>query len=117
MAFVVRCCKAALLRFSESLASAVADFGVRVFAISPGLVRTRSTMNIPIFRNLPESEWRPAERAGELVVRLTAGEADALSGCFLHLDDDLPTLVREAERIRKDRLYTLRLLGLDGPKS
>jgi len=33
-----------------------------------------------------------------------------------HVDDDLTTLVREAERIRTERLLTLRLLKLDGPK-
>lgn len=108
--------KAALLRFSESLAAAVAEYSIRVFAMSPGLVRTRSTENVPIFHNLPESEWRPAERAGELTVRLASGEADALSGCFLHVDDDLSELLREAKRIRGERLYTLRLVGLDGPK-
>jgi NAD(P)-dependent dehydrogenase (short-subunit alcohol dehydrogenase family) len=35
----------------------------------------------------------------------------------LHVDDDLPALVRESERIRKGRLYSLRLLTLQGPRS
>jgi NAD(P)-dependent dehydrogenase (short-subunit alcohol dehydrogenase family) len=109
--------KAALLRFSESLAAAVAEFGVRVFAVSPGLVKTSATINLPVFRNVPESDWRAADLVGGLIVRLAAGEADALSGCYLHVDDDLPALLRESERIRKGRLYSLRLLTLEGPRT
>ena len=33
------------------------------------------------------------ERAGQLVVRLASGEADALSGQFIHVRDDLEELL------------------------
>ena len=33
------------------------------------------------------------ERAGELVLRLASGEADALSGRFIHVRDDLDELL------------------------
>lgn len=51
----------------------------------------------------------PIARAVDLVVRLGRGDADALSGWYLSVDDDLDALVRQhATAPRADR-RTLRL--------
>lgn len=92
--------KAALLNFTETLAAEIAEHGLSAFAISPGFVWTAMTEHM---RDSAEGRrWFPGfgspdpnepERAGELVVRLATGEADALSGRFIHVRDDLDGLL------------------------
>jgi NAD(P)-dependent dehydrogenase (short-subunit alcohol dehydrogenase family) len=108
--------KAALLSLTESLAASTAGQGVAVFAISPGFVRTAIT------DRLRESEegrrWLPgvgssgevdAARSGKLVAFLASGAADALSGRFLRVLDDVEDLVRRADEVVRDDLYVMRL--------
>jgi len=45
----------------------------------------------------------------ELVLFLASVQADALSGCFIRVDDDAAEMVRRAKDIRQDGLHTLRL--------
>ncbi len=107
--------KAALVRFTDTLAAGVDEYGVRVFTISPGLVRTAMTEAVDAFDDVPAYAWAPPEAAAELVVRLASSEGMALNGRFVHVGDDLDELLREAERIDAEGLYTLRLIGLQGP--
>lgn len=107
--------KAALVRFTDTLAAGVDEYGVRVFTVSPGLVRTAMTEAVDAFDDVPAYAWAPPEAAAELVVRLASSEGMALNGRFVHVGDDLDELLREAERIDAEGLYTLRLIGLQGP--
>jgi 3-oxoacyl-[acyl-carrier protein] reductase len=107
--------KAALARYTDSLAAAVAEVGVKVFVVTPGMVRTAMAEQIPGFEDFPEAEWAPAERAAACVVRLARGDADALTGRFLSLRDDLDALVRDAASIVEGGYYLLRLLKPGGP--
>src|SRR6266511_3230613 len=94
--------KAGLVNFTQTLAAETSEHGLAVFAISPGFVWTEMTERL---RDSPEGRrWFPGftssdpnepERAGELVLRLASGEADALSGRFIHVRDDLDELLRE----------------------
>jgi hypothetical protein len=45
----------------------------------------------------------------ELLVRVAAGDADPLSGRFLHAEDDLDELPADTARMTADDLLTLRL--------
>ena len=91
-----------------------------MFTIDPGLVLTA------MLSYLVESEagrtympWAgEAVRAGQnhsaqlptdLVMLLASGKADALSGRFIGVFDGVDTLIRNAEQIAQDDLYTLRL--------
>jgi NAD(P)-dependent dehydrogenase (short-subunit alcohol dehydrogenase family) len=108
--------KAALLRFVDSLAAEVADHGVRVFAVTPGFVRTRLVEEVA--HSKEGRHWLPAlaersdslepERVGRLVAELATGRADALSGRFLHVLDDLDDLIARAEEIVREDGYALR---------
>ena len=108
--------KAALLRLVDSLAAGVADRGVSVFAVTPGFVRTRLVEDVAQSEDgrrwLPELAERQdglePERAGHLVVELATGRADALSGRFLHVLDDLDDLIARADKIVRDVAYALR---------
>lgn len=110
--------KAALLRLTDSLAAAV-PYGVYVFAISPGRVRTAmaeyliaSPMGekwLPHWQTIRPEDLVPPERAARLAVFLASGRADALSGRYIHVSEDIEALARRAEVVRRDDLYTLRL--------
>ncbi len=101
--------KAALFRFTDSLAEMTNPYGISIFAISPGLVRTTMTEDLSIFKDVPESEWLPGERAGELCVALATGKADRLTGRYLHVLNDLDEMIQRADEILEKDLYVLRL--------
>ena len=98
--------KAALFRWNSCLAAAAKDFGVSAFIISPGLVATDMT-DSPQFANIPEDQWVPIEKSGELVVELASGIADRLSGRFIHVLDDLNVLMEHADEIIENDLQSL----------
>jgi 3-oxoacyl-[acyl-carrier protein] reductase len=98
--------KAALGRLSELLAAQVWDLGVRVFLISPGLVRT--AMTEPAMGD--DAPWTPPELAPRLVRVLASGRADALAGRYLHAEhDDVEELIRRADEVLVDDLNAIRL--------
>ena len=90
--------KAGLSRLTGVLAARGAERGICVFDVSPGLVRTAMTDN-PGFAHVPDDEWTPISRIGELVAAIATGRLDRLSGRFIHAQDDLDLLVREADGI------------------
>jgi 3-oxoacyl-[acyl-carrier protein] reductase len=116
--------KTALIRLTETLAEEVAPNGISVFAIHPGRVLTpmnKAHLQAPDCRRwLPDLvravetgglPWRSADDAGRLVVRLASGLADALSGCFLDVEqDDLDGLLMRSDEIRKRQLLSLRIV-------
>jgi NAD(P)-dependent dehydrogenase (short-subunit alcohol dehydrogenase family) len=99
--------KTALIRFSEGLAVQLETHGVRVFAVHPGVVRTRLLESYRL--QLPEGLFVGPERAGSLCARLASGRYDLLSGRFIGIDDDLDKLLSRAGEIKERDLYTLRL--------
>jgi 3-oxoacyl-[acyl-carrier protein] reductase len=101
--------KAALFRLTDCLAEMTRKDGVSVFAISPGLVRTASALDLPIYKDVPDSDWVPVERAAELCVFLATGKADRLSGRYLHASKDITELVQRTDEILANDLYVLRL--------
>ncbi len=116
--------KTALIRFTETLAIETQPYGVAVLAVGPGTVRTplsdyaatspqvreRAPLVQQWFQQLFEEGLdTPMEQAVDLVVALASGRADALSGCFLDVDDDLEALIAQAEAIRREQRLTLRL--------
>jgi NAD(P)-dependent dehydrogenase (short-subunit alcohol dehydrogenase family) len=116
--------KTALLRFTENLGAELVNSGVHVFAISPGTVRTAMAEHVleseagkkwlPWFRKLfDRGRDVPAEKAAQLVVQLATGRADALSGRFIDVTDDLAKLLERWEEVKRDDLYTLRVRKLE----
>lgn len=99
--------KTALIRFSEGLAGQLNGHGVRVFAIHPGVVRTRLLESYGL--QVPDEWFVGPERAGALCARLASGKYDALSGRFLGIDDDLDALLTRTDEIATRELYTLRI--------
>ena len=97
--------KAAVGRYGETLAKQVEPHGVKVFVISPGLVKT--DMTAPFGDDMP---WTPPELAPRLVLELASGRFDALSGRYLHAEHDPPDeLEQRIDRILAEDLNALRL--------
>src|SRR5215469_320242 len=115
--------KVALARFSEVLAAEVKPYCISVFPLAPATVRTAMSeysLNsaegkkwIPWFsRIFEEGLTVPVERVAETAAQLASGVADALSGRFLSVTDDLELLLKSVPQIEQDNLYSLRLRKL-----
>lgn len=111
--------KAALIRFTETLAFEVRPHGISVFAMHPGAVQT--PMNEELLAKAGK-QWRPwleyvfqqgqdqtTEPGTNMVLFLASGKADSLSGRLFMVPDDPADLVSRADEIRQKDLYTLRL--------
>lgn len=99
--------KAALVHLTECLAAETKDRGVAVFAIHPGTVLTDMTRQIietetgqkwlmNTRKTFDEGRDLPPERAADLVLYLASGHADALTGRFLSINDNLEAMLRQA---------------------
>jgi NAD(P)-dependent dehydrogenase (short-subunit alcohol dehydrogenase family) len=112
--------KAALIRFSECLSVEVKEYGLAVFAMGPGTVRTAMaeySLNspegktwLPWFREIfDKGRDLPPERPAALMLTLASGKADVLSGCFIQPQDDLEAVIAAAAEIESRKLYTLQV--------
>jgi 3-oxoacyl-[acyl-carrier protein] reductase len=98
--------KAAVHRFSETLAAQLQPHGIPVFSISPGLVRTEMTSET--FGD--DAPWTPPELAPRLVRALASGRLDALAGRYLHAEhDDIDDVEQRAAEIVAQDLNAIRL--------
>ena len=98
--------KAAVCRFGEVLAAQVEPHGVKVFVISPGLVKTEMIGGL-----LPDdAPWTPPELAPRLVLELASGRFDALAGRYIHAEHDPPDVLEtRIDRILAEDLNAIRL--------
>jgi NAD(P)-dependent dehydrogenase (short-subunit alcohol dehydrogenase family) len=98
--------KAAVHRFSETLAAQLRPHGIPVFSISPGLVRT-DLIGGHFGDDAPRT---PPELAPRLVRALASGRLDALSGRYLHAEhDDIDDVAERADEIVAGDLNAIRL--------
>ena len=97
--------KAAVHRFSETLALQLEPRGIPVFSISPGLVRTRMTGRFD-----EDAPWTPPELAPRLVRALASGRLDRLAGRYLHAEhDDVDDVAGRIDEIVAEDLNAIRL--------
>jgi NAD(P)-dependent dehydrogenase (short-subunit alcohol dehydrogenase family) len=116
--------KTALIRLTEALAAETRPHGIAVLAANPGTLRTsmsdyvltapqvreRAPMVQQWFQQLfQEGGDTPIEQAVAFVLAVASGRADALTGCYLSVDDDLEALIAQAEAIQRQARLTLRL--------
>lgn len=107
--------KAALARLTDCLAAELADTGVKVFDLSPGLVRTAMSDGSGLFDEVPAEEWTPIEKSVATVQSLLSGRYDDLSGRFIHAEDDLDDLLDRVRRSPNARQLRLTRAGEDDP--
>lgn len=96
MGYVVSKC--ALLRFTEGLALEAGPFGIKVFALHPGTVRTEMTTgllegdgarDLPWFESYLQGAEVSPEAAATMVLRLARGEGDGRVGQLIAYDEEL----------------------------
>jgi Cdc6-like AAA superfamily ATPase len=68
---------------------------------------------VTVFDDVPEHEWSSTEEACQLVQSLLSKKYAPLSGHFLHVHDDIDKLLRDADKIKRERLYQLRMDSLE----
>lgn len=95
--------KAAVTHLVGSVAAELADTGVAVFAVSPGMLRTDMTRwPETLLRHRPDladperAHYYPIWKITELVADLASGRFDALSGRFIHVKDDRERMLAAA---------------------
>jgi NAD(P)-dependent dehydrogenase (short-subunit alcohol dehydrogenase family) len=99
--------KAAVTRLTESVSLSTRDYGVYLFALHPGSVRTamadylinseQGQRWVPEFGSIYDQTEIPPERVAQLTVLLASGVADVLSGQFLNVYDDIDALIKRAQ--------------------
>jgi NAD(P)-dependent dehydrogenase (short-subunit alcohol dehydrogenase family) len=115
--------KTALIRLTECVSVEAAPAGVRVFSISPGMVRT--DMNRSILGHPRSKEWFPwahetiaagkdwpPSASASLLLRLARGDGDALTGRHITVADDFDALVARAAEAAERQALVLRLSPL-----
>lgn len=105
--------KTALIRLSEQIAMEAKPYGVSVFPMRPGIVRTtmleEARHKLPLIQAMLDQGLEVApEVVADLVVFLASGKADRLSGHLFSVNDDLEKLLLHAEEIERNSLYMLR---------
>jgi NAD(P)-dependent dehydrogenase (short-subunit alcohol dehydrogenase family) len=116
--------KTALIRFTETLAAETRPYGIAVLAAHPGTVRTPMSEYAATSPQIQEraplvQQWfqqlfaeggdTPMEQAVAFMLAVASRRVDALSGCYVSVDDDLEALVAQAEAIQSEARLTLRL--------
>lgn len=100
--------KAGLVRLTDCLATEAFDQGIRVFGLTPGLVKTDMGIDAEERRGRTESSWMPMSRAVDLLLAMADGTLDTLTGRVMRAQDDMEKIVSHADRIRELDLYQLR---------
>jgi NAD(P)-dependent dehydrogenase (short-subunit alcohol dehydrogenase family) len=115
--------KAAVMRFTETLAVELREHGVKVFALRPGFVRTdmseyqlteegRHWLPNTAQRFEDEKDVPPTE-AANLAVEFASGRFDALTGRYIRVNDykgdDLDQVEAQIPEILEKDLRTLRM--------
>ncbi len=116
--------KAGLARLTGCLALETRAYGIGIFAIQPGFVRTKLVTDSMVAANagsrIVQDDAAAAaaffekgggdspELAARLVVQLASGKADTLSGRYIDVFDDLDELIRRVDEITRDDLYSLK---------
>ena len=112
-----------MIKLTENLGHETSRYGVSVFSVHPGLLPIGMSETIAAHTPTTPHEahvrqWaldelsagRGAEldQAIRLIMRLAAGDADALSGRHLSVHDDLDTVLALLDEVQERDLYVMR---------
>ena len=102
--------KAAIVRFTEALAGECANYGVKAFSLSPGMVKTEMTAG-PFADHWDDADfWTPMDKGVQLVEDLASGMLDGLSGRYLRAGvDDWRALAAQVNEVNEADAHVLRL--------
>jgi NAD(P)-dependent dehydrogenase (short-subunit alcohol dehydrogenase family) len=117
--------KSAIIKLTENLAAETRDRGIAAFAIHPGTVEVGPTAALLAAkvaedsaaekvqawfqRRIAAGDAVPPETAADLVTVIASGRADALSGRYISVEDDIEQLIACADDINRRDLRVLKL--------
>ncbi len=105
--------KAAVIRFTEALAGECASAGVKLFSMSPGMVKTDMTAGAFSDHWNDPDFWTPMDKAVQLVEDMASGVLDALSGRYLRAAiDDWRALAAQVNEVNEADAHVLRVRTL-----
>lgn len=108
--------KAALARATDLLAHQLAEHGIVVVDVSPGLVRTDMTESMPMWTKQDDPPWGDPQAIVGVAQALADGRLDGLSGRFVHAAaDDLDALLATVPDERNRRTLGLLSYGDGDP--
>lgn len=108
--------KAALARATDLLAHQLAEHGIVLVDVSPGLVRTDMTESMPMWTRLDDPPWGDPQAIVGVARALADGRLDSLSGRFVHASaDDLDALLAAVPPDRNARTLGLLSYGEGDP--
>lgn len=108
--------KAALARFTDLLAHQVANEGIVVIDVSPGLVATDMTRAMPMWQGRDDVPWGDPAAMVRAVTAVADGRLDASTGRFVHATaDDIARLPDLLVGDRSRRTLGLLPTGPDDP--
>jgi len=112
--------KTAVVRFTECLAAEAREYGIRAYAMGPGLVVTQLTENL--MNTAAGQKWQPSvkarvaagenvppERSAELALFLAAHAGIELSGRLIEVYDNTADLTQRGPEIERSDLHVLRV--------
>ncbi|MFB9378940.1 SDR family NAD(P)-dependent oxidoreductase [Kineococcus gynurae] len=105
--------KAALFRLGGAVAAAGAEVGIRVFEMSPGVVRT--PMSTAMAQHAERTAWTDPADVVAMVVAIGRGELDAFSGRYLRVGQDTPASLAAAPVRGRARTLDVLPWGPDDP--
>lgn len=113
--------KTALIRYTETLAIETAEYGIKIFAMEPGAVKTK--MSEFILQSPEGKKWMPwyktifdeskdlsADVAAGMILFLASGKGDFLSGKLFTTVDNIETLMGKENEIENSEWGTLRIM-------
>ena len=115
--------KAAVVKLRENLAHETSRHGVSVFSVHPGLLPIGMSEDIAerppatayevqvrdwALNELDEGRGADPDQALALILRVAAGDADALSGRHLSVHDDLDAVLARLPEVQARDLYVMR---------
>lgn len=112
--------KTGLMRFTEGLAAEGKEHGIKVFAVAPPAILTDMTRFImedpggqqwrPGFdRFFAEGRDAPPEAVADMIRALVSGKADALTGRYFDVREDLEAILAQSDSILEEDRLTLRI--------
>lgn len=117
--------KAAVVKFTENVAFETRRYGISVFSVHPGILPIGFTeaaladvtpenpyearRSAWVRHELDQGRGTDPARAVDVIVDLTSGRYDGLSGRQLSVHDDLDAVLAQVDTVRDEELYVLGL--------
>jgi len=101
--------KAAVVRLGETIAEEVKPYNIQVNVMAPGPVNTQLFQEaVKAGEQAGTVAFTPPEKYTGLAVFLASEDSGTLTGKLIHVNDPWREMARDADRLNREAMYTLR---------